>query len=180
MGIHHFIEMLKSYLLQNFYFFQFEKKRNEIHEVEHILGKKIHPVSYCGFFFEQWRSAESWNCVDVELSIMGSNQFRSYVWDPVMILGQILAIQCIFYFSLGIWISLSDLIIDSPRSLEQIFSSNVSYGGRVSCPSFSLFGFPCLFFHLWISHLVFLSIFLSFFLSVSKHFNEWKSWKCLN
>ena len=56
---------------------------------------------------------------------MGSNQFRSYVWDPVMIIGQILTIQCIFYFSLGIWISTSDLIMDSPRSLEQIFSSNV-------------------------------------------------------
>lgn len=54
---------------------------------------------------------------------MGSNQFRSYVWDPVMILGQMITIQCIFYIFLGIWISTSDAIVDSPRSLDQIFSS---------------------------------------------------------
>ena len=57
---------------------------------------------------------------------MGTNQFRSYVWDPVMILGQIVTIQCIFYFSLGVWVSASDFVIDSPRSLDQIFLSKVS------------------------------------------------------
>lgn len=54
---------------------------------------------------------------------MGSNSFRSYVWDPVMIVGQMITIQCIFYMSLGMWISASDAIIDNPRSLEQLFTA---------------------------------------------------------
>eukprot|EP00128_Syssomonas_multiformis_P011883 Colp12_sorted_trinity150504_noHs@1268 len=32
--------------------------------------------------------------------------FRSYVWDPILIIAQILAMQCAYYLTLGTWIQL--------------------------------------------------------------------------
>ena len=50
------------------------------------------------------------------------NQFRYTVWDPWMIISQIMTLQAVFYVSLGLWISGFSLLSDSPRSLDQIFS----------------------------------------------------------
>ena len=53
-------------------------------------------------------------------------QFRSYVWDPVLIIGQILSMQSAFYLGLGLWIVVVDYILASHRSLDQVFSYEVS------------------------------------------------------
>jgi len=50
------------------------------------------------------------------------NQFRYTVWDPWMIISQILTLQAIYYVSLGLWITVFSFLTDSPRSLDQIFS----------------------------------------------------------
>ena len=50
------------------------------------------------------------------------NQFRYTVWDPWMIISQILTLQAVFYVSLGLWITVFSILTDSPRSLDQIFS----------------------------------------------------------
>ena len=49
-------------------------------------------------------------------------QFRYTVWDPWMIVSQILTLQAIYYVSLGLWIAVFSVLSDSPRSLDQIFS----------------------------------------------------------
>lgn len=48
-------------------------------------------------------------------------QFRSYKWDPVYIVSQIISMQCIFYVGLGLWIFIISLSTKSYVSLEQIF-----------------------------------------------------------
>ncbi|XP_072024738.1 protein SYS1 homolog [Amphiura filiformis] len=47
--------------------------------------------------------------------------FRSYVWDPQLIVSQILTMQSIFYVCYGFWLVMVDFIVDAPRSLDQIF-----------------------------------------------------------
>eukprot|EP00090_Calanus_glacialis_P025304 TRINITY_DN3950_c0_g1_i1.p1 TRINITY_DN3950_c0_g1~~TRINITY_DN3950_c0_g1_i1.p1 ORF type:complete len:157 (-),score=34.51 TRINITY_DN3950_c0_g1_i1:186-656(-) len=51
-----------------------------------------------------------------------AGQFRYTVWDPWMIISQIITLQAVFYVSLGLWIVAFDFLADSPRSLDQIFS----------------------------------------------------------
>jgi len=51
-----------------------------------------------------------------------AGQFRYTVWDPWMILSQILCLQAVFYLSLGSWVLMLDLLTSSPRSLAQMFS----------------------------------------------------------
>ena len=68
------------------------------------------------------------------------NQFRYTVWDPWMIISQILTLQAVFYVSLGLWITGFSLLVDSPRSLDQIFSyselqANKS-GGKILIAAF--------------------------------------------
>lgn len=71
-----------------------------------------------------------------------SNQFRSYVWDPVMILSQMLTMQCIYYFSMGMWVSASNFVVAAPRSLDQIFRSQTlafsSTSGRLHVAALAL------------------------------------------
>lgn len=50
-----------------------------------------------------------------------AGQFRSSVWDPILILSQIAAIQGAFYVSLGFWIFIMDYIVGTYKSLDQIF-----------------------------------------------------------
>lgn len=52
--------------------------------------------------------------------------FRSYIWDPVLILSQILLMQCIYYSFLGLWLAVVDSLIQMSRSLDQIFSYEVT------------------------------------------------------
>ncbi|CAB1353916.1 unnamed protein product [Coregonus sp. 'balchen'] len=59
---------------------------------------------------------------------MGSH-FRSYIWDPVLILSQIVLMQCIYYSFLGLWLAGVDSLVQTNRSLDQIFSYEVSPPG---------------------------------------------------
>ena len=54
-------------------------------------------------------------------------QFRSNLWDPVLIVSQIIAIQCTYYVGLGVWILIFDFWMGSVHSLHQIFSDKVLY-----------------------------------------------------
>lgn len=56
---------------------------------------------------------------------MASN-FRSYIWDPILIVSQIALMQCIYYSFLGLWLAGVDSLVQSSRSLDQIFSYEVS------------------------------------------------------
>ncbi|KAK2148319.1 hypothetical protein LSH36_502g00031 [Paralvinella palmiformis] len=50
-----------------------------------------------------------------------AGQFRSSVWDPVLIIAQILTMQSVFYVSLGAWVCILDVLLGTNRSLEQLF-----------------------------------------------------------
>uniref|UniRef100_A0A4W5NV27 Protein SYS1 homolog n=1 Tax=Hucho hucho TaxID=62062 RepID=A0A4W5NV27_9TELE len=66
---------------------------------------------------------------------MGSH-FRSYIWDPVLILSQIVLMQCIYYSFLGLWLAGVDSLVQTNRSLDQIFSYEVCPHGM--CPVLSV------------------------------------------
>ncbi|XP_060086884.1 protein SYS1 homolog [Heteronotia binoei] len=74
-------------------------------------------------------------------------QFRSYVWDPVLILSQIVLMQAIYYSSLGLWLALVDSLLRSSPSLDQIFSYEIlgfsTPPGRVSMMAFVLNALTC-------------------------------------
>lgn len=55
-----------------------------------------------------------------------ASQFRSYIWDPVLIISQIILMQCIYYSFLGLWLAGVDGLVHNNRSLDQIFSYEVS------------------------------------------------------
>jgi hypothetical protein len=50
-----------------------------------------------------------------------AGQFRSSQWDPVLIIAQIIALQSVFYISLGGCVSLVDFLVGSHRSLDHLF-----------------------------------------------------------
>lgn len=55
-----------------------------------------------------------------------AGQFRSSVWDPVLIVAQIITLQCVFYVGLGLWVCMMDFIAGTNCSLEQLFSYEAS------------------------------------------------------
>lgn len=62
-----------------------------------------------------------------------ASSFRSYIWDPVLIVSQIVLMQCIYYSFLGLWLAGVDSLVQTSRSLDQIFSYEVSYKISASC-----------------------------------------------
>ncbi|XP_057370732.1 protein SYS1 homolog [Daphnia carinata] len=51
-----------------------------------------------------------------------SGSFRIAIWDPPLIISQIVAVQCIMYVSLGLWIILLlNVIAGHPVSIDYIF-----------------------------------------------------------
>ncbi|XP_019855933.1 PREDICTED: protein SYS1 homolog [Amphimedon queenslandica] len=52
----------------------------------------------------------------------GSTGFRAKVFDPLLIMAQIIALQVFFYMSLGLWIIFADVIAKITPSFSQIFS----------------------------------------------------------
>ncbi|KAF6032469.1 SYS1 [Bugula neritina] len=65
-----------------------------------------------------------------------SGAFRSSVWDPPLIVSQILCMQASYYVFLGTWIITLDLILHSDLSLGQIYnfdSFQLKYGISVLC-----------------------------------------------
>ena len=52
--------------------------------------------------------------------------FRSNVFDPILIVAQIISLQCCFYASFGLWLIVADTIADIGKSINQIFDYRVS------------------------------------------------------
>lgn len=50
-----------------------------------------------------------------------SGQFRKTMWDPFLIISQIIAIQTVMYFCLGLWIWIVASFIGSTKSLDYAF-----------------------------------------------------------
>lgn len=48
------------------------------------------------------------------------------MWDPCLIISQIVAVQCVFYLFLAFWILLVDFWTGSARSLDQFFRPKVN------------------------------------------------------
>lgn len=48
------------------------------------------------------------------------------MWDPCLIISQIVAVQCVFYISLAVWVIFVDFWTGSPRSLDQFFKPSVN------------------------------------------------------
>ncbi|XP_023406053.1 protein SYS1 homolog isoform X1 [Loxodonta africana] len=71
-----------------------------------------------------------------------AGQFRSYVWDPLLILSQIVLMQTVYYGSLGLWLALVDGLVRSSPSLDQMFDAEIlgfsTPPGRLSMMSFIL------------------------------------------
>jgi hypothetical protein len=55
-----------------------------------------------------------------------SGKFRVTVWDPTLILGQIMAVQTAFYLSFGLLLALGSLFTGSSPALANIFSYKVT------------------------------------------------------
>ncbi|KAM9317412.1 protein SYS1 homolog [Gastrophryne carolinensis] len=76
-----------------------------------------------------------------------AGQFRSYVWDPILISSQIILMQFIYYSSLGLWIAALDMLIGFSPSLDQIFHPESlgfsSVRSRVSMMAFILNSLTC-------------------------------------
>ncbi|KAJ1527197.1 hypothetical protein ONE63_008728 [Megalurothrips usitatus] len=69
-------------------------------------------------------------------------QFRSTIWDPTLIVSQILAVQFIFYSSLGLWLSIVNLVSGTYCSLDLLFKYEEihlhDFGGRAVITAFVL------------------------------------------
>ncbi|KAM4771687.1 protein SYS1 homolog isoform 1-T3 [Rhinophrynus dorsalis] len=76
-----------------------------------------------------------------------AGQFRSYKWDPILIISQIALMQLIYYSCLGLWLGALDLLIHYSPSLDQIFNYEIlgfsSVHGRVSMMAFILNSLTC-------------------------------------
>ncbi|XP_072489818.1 protein SYS1 homolog isoform X3 [Notamacropus eugenii] len=71
-----------------------------------------------------------------------AGQFRSYVWDPILIVSQIILMQNVYYGSLGLWLALVDSLVQSSPTLDQMFSPEIlgfsTPPGRLSMMAFIL------------------------------------------
>ncbi|XP_029772588.1 protein SYS1 homolog isoform X1 [Suricata suricatta] len=76
-----------------------------------------------------------------------AGQFRSYVWDPLLILSQIVLMQTVYYGSLGLWLALVDGLVRSSPSLDQMFDAEIlgfsTPPGRLAMMSFILNALTC-------------------------------------
>lgn len=76
-----------------------------------------------------------------------TGNFRSYIWDPVLIVSQIVLMQCIYYSFLGLWLAGVDSLVQTSRSLDQIFSYEAlgfaTIQGRLSMMAFILNSLTC-------------------------------------
>lgn len=52
-------------------------------------------------------------------------QFRNTVWDPFLLISQIIALQCVYYLTLGLWLAFICFMIGTSRSLDHIFRFQV-------------------------------------------------------
>ena len=49
------------------------------------------------------------------------------MFDPILVVSQIVAMQCIFYGSLGLWLIIANLIAGLRHSVDQFFDYHVSF-----------------------------------------------------
>jgi hypothetical protein len=56
-----------------------------------------------------------------------TGQFRNTTWDPLLIVSQIIALQCVMYVGLGLWTVFMDLLVGSSRSLDHLFKYQVTF-----------------------------------------------------
>ena len=62
-----------------------------------------------------------------------TGRFRSYVWDPALILSQMVTLQCVFYTTLGLWVALLLSFGGYSPSLNNIFDVKaIHYSGQAS------------------------------------------------
>ena len=54
------------------------------------------------------------------------SSFRSFKWDPFLIISQIVALQTLFYLTLGFWFVIISYSVGQGVSLDLLFSYNVS------------------------------------------------------
>lgn len=59
--------------------------------------------------------------------------FRGNIFDPVLVLAQIVAMQSCFYVSLGLWIFVADCFGGIQISLAQLLDFHVSQPRRKVC-----------------------------------------------
>lgn len=50
--------------------------------------------------------------------------FGPAVWDPWLILSQMLVLQCSFYIVVGVWLTLLSIVFSSPLSSDYIFEAS--------------------------------------------------------
>ncbi|OWF48061.1 protein SYS1 homolog [Mizuhopecten yessoensis] len=71
-----------------------------------------------------------------------TGHFRSNVWDPVLIIAQIVAMQSQFYLLLGIWSYIMNMIGKFDSSLDQVFTQTdidvLEDSGRLNVIAFLL------------------------------------------
>ena len=56
------------------------------------------------------------------LNMVLGGSFRTYIWDPFLIITQILAMQCFYYFTLGSILSFLFLMSQSKPDMSHIFN----------------------------------------------------------
>ena len=62
-----------------------------------------------------------------------TGRFRSYVWDPILIISQIISLQCVFYTTLGLTIAFCLSLGGHPPSLNNIFDTTaMHFSGQVN------------------------------------------------
>jgi len=54
-----------------------------------------------------------------------SGHFRTSVWDPPLLVAQIIAVQCLFYVGAGAMLMILDVITGQSVSLDQLFAYDV-------------------------------------------------------
>lgn len=52
--------------------------------------------------------------------------FRSNVFDPILIVCQMIAMQCFFYVSFGVWIVVANVAAGMNYSVDKFFDYHVS------------------------------------------------------
>ncbi|PSN51089.1 Protein SYS1 [Blattella germanica] len=71
-----------------------------------------------------------------------TGQFRNTTWDPLLIVSQIIALQCVMYVGLGLWMAFMDLLVGSSRSLDHLFKYQEihvrDFGGKLVITAFVL------------------------------------------
>ncbi|XP_037944583.1 protein SYS1 homolog [Teleopsis dalmanni] len=73
---------------------------------------------------------------------MKSGTFRSTTWDPILLISQIISMQFVVYFSLGIFVCIANILAGDNYTLDNIFEYHEIHisdiGGRLVICAFVL------------------------------------------